>query len=359
MKVGIVLHPYGEDKPAGLGRGIFEFTRGMIANDAENEYVIFLKKEPRVPPDFPGRHWRVEVLGDGLLWLRRLKRAPQADVYLFNTPVLPLFWKPKRAILLVWDYGYLEFSPKTIRERIRNAMVFRYHGWSLRRADGIIAVSEATRRETVRLFGIAPEKIAVVHCGYKKVCDAAQTPVPLPEKFFLFIGVVKERKNVFNVVRAFSAFHKTHPEHRLVVGGNAAGEYADQIRSFIETEKIGSAVHFIGHLNDGQMSYIYRRADALVFPSFVEGFGYPVLEAMDCGIPVITSNQSSLAEIGGEAALLVDPRKPEAIAAAMSRITDESGLREQLIKKGNTWKQNFSWDKAGREMVQYIQSVTI
>lgn len=357
MKIGIILHPYGEDKPAGLARGIFEFIRGMIANDAENEYIIFLKKKPRVLPDFPGKRWQVEILGDGWLWLRRLRQAPQADVYLFNTPVLPLLWKPKRAVVLVWDYGYLQFPPKTMREKIRNMIVFWYQGWSLRRADGIIAVSEATRRETIRLFGIAPGKIVVVHCGYKKVCDAPEIPAPLPKNFFLFVGVVKERKNVFNVVRAFSRFYRTHPSYHLVIGGNATGEYADAIRSLIEKENIRSAVHLIGHLNDGQLSFVYRRAEALVFPSFVEGFGYPILEAMDCGIPVITSNQSSLAEIGGEAALLVDPYKPEALAGAMTRIADDSGLREELIKKGNIWKQNFSWDKAGREIVQYLPSI--
>lgn len=367
MTIGIILHPYGEDKPAGLARGIFEFTRGMIANDAKNEYIIFVKKQPRIMPDFPGNRWRVEVLdtgkprfpalGNGVsqwLWLRRLRKAPQAEVYLFNTPVLPLFWKPRRALVLAWDYGYLMFAPDSLRDALKKRFVFWYQWWSLRRADHIIAVSEATRRETIRLFGVPPEKISVVHCGYKKVCDAPETPVPLSEKFFLFVGVVKERKNVFNIVRAFVIFHKMHPAYRLVIGGNAAGKYADAIRAYIAEQRIGDAVHLIGHLNDGQLSYIYRRAAALVFPSFVEGFGYPVLEAMDCGIPVITSNQSSLAEIGGEAALLVDPHKPEEIAVAMSRITDEPDLRDALIKKGNEWKQNFSWDKAGKEMIEIV-----
>ena len=351
MIIGVVLHPYGEDKPAGLARGIFEFTRGMIANDTQNDYIIFVKKMPRVLPDFPGTRWRIETLGEGWLWLRRLKRQSPADVYLFNTPVLPLFWKPERSIVLAWDYGYLAFPADSFRDWLKKRLVFLYQKWSLRRADHIVAVSEATRRETIRLFGIPREKISVVHCGYKKVCAVPEQQVVLPEKFFLFIGIVKERKNVMNIVRAFSSFYKTNSDHALVIGGNAEGEYANAIRAYIAKEEIGNAVRFIGHLNDGQLSYIYRRAEALVFPSFVEGFGYPILEAMDCGIPVITSNQSSLAEIGGDAALLVDPYNPEAIAAAMARIADKPGLREELIKKGAAWKQNFSWDKAGKQLV--------
>ena len=356
MTIGVILHPYGENKPAGLARGILEFTRGMIANDAQNDYIIFVKKIPRVMPDFPGHRWRLEVLGTGWLWLTRLKNKSPADVYLFNTPVVPFFWKPKRAIVLAWDYGYLAFPPVNacvyaLRDALKKRIVFWYHGRSLRRADHIIAVSEATRRETMRLFGIPAEKISVVYCGYKKVCDAAETPIPLPEKFFLFIGVVKERKNVMNIVRAFALFYKKHHDHTLVIGGNATGECADAVRAYISKEGLGNAVRFIGHLNDGQLSYIYRRAEALVFPSFVEGFGYPVLEGMDCGIPVITSNISSLAEIGGPAALLVDPPSPPAIAEAMMRIADEPMLRDTLIKKGVQWKQNFSWDKAGRELI--------
>ena len=181
--------------------------------------------------------------------------------------------------------------------------------------------------------------------------------MPLPENFFLFIGVIKERKNVMNIVRAFSLFFKAHPGYTLVIGGNAAGAYADAIREYIAKEGIGDSVRFVGHLNDGQLSYIYRRAQALVFPSFVEGFGYPVLEAMDCSIPVITSNQSSLAEVGGDAALLVDPHDPASIAAAMSRIADEPGLREDFIKKGAAWKENFSWDKAGNELTRILTNI--
>lgn len=354
MTIGVVLHPYGEDKPAGLARGIFEFTRAMIANDAEHDYIIFVKEQPRVMPDLPGKRWRLIVLGEGPLWLRRLKNAPPADVYLFNTPVLPLFWKPRRAIVLAWDYGYLMFPPDSLADALKKRLVFWYQRWSLSRADHVIAVSEATKQETIRLFGVPSPKISVVHCGYKKICDAPETPVSLPEKFFLFIGVVKERKNVMNVVRAWALFRKTHSTYTLVIGGNAAGTYADAVRAYIAEEGIGTAVRFIGHLNDGQLSYVYRRAEALVFPSFVEGFGYPVLEAMDCGIPVITSNQSSLAEVGGDAALLVDPHSPESIATAMARLADDPGLHTALVTKGRTWKQNFSWDTAGRNLIRLL-----
>ena len=114
----------------------------------------------------------------------------------------------------------------------------------------------------------------------------------------------------------------------------------------------------MSHLHDGELSHVYRRAEALVFPTFIEGFGYPVLEAMDCGIPVITSNQSSLKEIGGDAAVLVNPHDPHDIAEAMRSIAETPGLRDTLIKKGKARAEQFSWHKACREMLDIIQKVS-
>lgn len=357
MKIGIVLHPYGEDKPAGLARTIFELTQGMIAEDRENNYIIFLKNKPRVLPEFSGYNWRIEILGSGYLWLNRLKTASRADVYVFNTPVLPLFWHPPKSIVLALDFAYLDFPPRGFRGALLNKTTYWYHRRSLGRADHIIAISEATKRETMRIFGAPEKKIDVVLCGYKRVCAVPEVPLVLPEKFFLFVGIVKERKNVFNVVRGFNAFQKTHPNHRLVIAGNAKGPYADAIRQYINAEKLTEKIVFPGHMNDGQLSYLYRRAAALVFPSFIEGFGYPVLEGMDCGIPVITSNQSSLAEVGGDGALLVDPHSPEAIAGAMARIVDEPDVRKWMIRKGHERAQQFSWEKAGCAMVAVCRKI--
>ena len=357
MKIGIVLHPYGEDRPAGLARTIFELVQGMIAEDRENDYIIFLKNKPRVLPEFPGKNWHIEILGSGYLWLDRLKHATCAEVYIFNTPVLPLFWRPPKSIALALDFAYLDFPPRGFFGRILNNITYRYHRRSLWRADRIVAISEATKRETVRIFGVPKEKIDVVLCGFKRVCAVPEVPLVLPERFFLFVGIVKERKNVFNFVRGFNAFQKKHSGYRLIIAGNAVGPYADMIREYITAENLEEKIIFLGHMNDGQLSYVYRRAAALVFPSFIEGFGYPVLEGMDCGIPVITSDQSSLAEVGGDAALLIDPYNPEAITRAMARITDEPGVREELIKKGHERTKQFSWHKAGREMIAVCKKV--
>ncbi len=355
MKIGIVLHPYGEDQPAGLARTIFEFTKGMLAVDRENEYIIFLKHAPRIMPEFLGANWKVYMLGGGLLWLDRLRTAPSCDVIIFNTPVVPLLYKPKRSVVLALDFAYYYFPPRGLKATLMNWFTFWYHRRSLLRADLIVAISAATKQDTIKLFSIAPEKIRVVLCGFKDICASAEQVMDVPENFFLFVGVMKQRKNVFNVVRAFRAICEKNPEYAFVLGGRAEGEYVNEMKRYIADEGIEDRVHFIGHLNDGQLSYIYRRARALVFASFIEGFGYPVLEAMACGTPVITSKSTSLGEIcQNGSALLVDPAQVDELADAMIRIVRDKELREELIRNGHEQAKKFSWGKAGREMIEAI-----
>ncbi len=361
MKIGIVLHPYGEREPAGLARTIFELTKGMLAVDKENEYVVYTKYVPAVPPDLPENKWRLVPLlkhrdanlFTRALWLNRLRTAAQADVYLFNTPVLPLFWKPMRSVVLALDFAYLHLPPENKHQWVSKHLTRLYHAYSLRRADAIIAISEATKRDLCASFGVREERVRVVHCGFKRVCDTPETApsATVREPFFLCVGVVKQRKNTLTVVEAFFEYCREGGAGYLVLGGRMEGTYADRVRRAIETSGFKDRVQAIGHLNDGELSDLYRRARALIFPSLIEGFGYPILEAMHCGTPVITSDCSSLAEVAGDAALLVNPRDPHAIASAMLGLEREPGLRSSLTMRGRARAEHFSWERAGANML--------
>jgi glycosyltransferase involved in cell wall biosynthesis len=352
MKIGIVLHPYGEKHPAGLARTIFEFTKGMLERDHQNEYLIYIKSSTAPVPDLPGTNWRLHRLGEGRLWLDRLRKAPEADVYIFNTPVLPLLWKPPRSIVLALDFAYKHLPAEGIRDRLRRAVMAWYHARSMRRADAVVAISQATKDDAVAHYGIPADKITVIHCGFKPVCDTPETPIAVHEPFFLFVGIVKLRKNVQNIVRGFHEFLRAYPDasHRLLIGGNARGSYADSVRVYIAEAGLHDRVVFVGHLDDGTMSYLYRRASALVFPTLIEGFGFPILEAMHCGTPVITSDRSSLSEVAGDAALLVDPYKPQAIAEAMAKIAFEPATVERLKASGRKRATEFSWERAASKL---------
>src|SRR3989344_2823050 len=131
MKIGIVLHPYGEKKPGGLPRIIFGWTQALLSVDQENEYLIFLKERPITPPDLPGKNWRLEILGSGHFWLERLRQKTPCDVYLFNTPVLPFLWKSPCSVVIALDYPYKYLETKSIREWLFRKFISSYHGRSL------------------------------------------------------------------------------------------------------------------------------------------------------------------------------------------------------------------------------------
>lgn len=358
MKIGIFLHPFGERAPAGLGRAIFEWTRSLLSIDRENEYIIFVKHAPAAPLNISG-NFHLEVLGGGIFWMDRARRRARADVYLFNTPVLPFLWRPPRSVVIALDFAYCypEFRENGLRERLRAHALKMHHARSLARADRIVAISESARQDACKFFSVPEEKINVIPLGFKNVCLLPERPLLVSEKFFLFVGVFKKRKNVMGIVRAFARVRASYPDVHLVLAGRADGAYADRVRSYITDEKIGGSVHIFGHVKDAELSFLYKNALSLVFPSFLEGFGFPVLEAMACELPVITSRVSSLPEVAGDAALLADPRNPEEIAAAMKQIVSDSALRAELIKKGRERAAHFSWEKAARELLSIVKTM--
>lgn len=360
MKVGILLHPFSEDNPAGLGRSIYELVKALIVYDQDTEYILWLKEAPKHPLDLPPGKWRVEVLGSGHFWLDRgMRRASPVDVALFNTPILPFFFRPKKTIVIAHDFAYRFFPADNFRGRIAEKVLTLYHGFSLRRADHIITVSQAAKEDVMKLYAIAPGKITPVHWGFADVCSVEEEPIALPEVFFLFVGVIKERKNVANVIEGFAMFcdRNKGDRHELVVVGSGKGPYAEKVRRIAKERGMDDRVRFVGFVSDAKLSYIYKRASALVFPSIVEGFGFPILEAMSCGLPVITSTTSSLPEVAGDAALLVDPRDTSAIAAAMTRLAKNTSLRKDLIHKGHARAKGFTWEKTARTYMNVLQRV--
>jgi len=357
MKIGIILHPYDETHPAGLGRAIFEWTSAIIAFNTKDEYIIFLKQASRKTPQFPNTNWRVEVLGKGMFWLDTLSHASKADVYIFNTPIIPFFWHPSKSIIIAHDFAYRYLPTHDFKQQIVNKILSGYHGFSMRRASHVIAVSEATKNDMVTLYKIRPEKISVVYQGFISICKLPEKQIKLPEKFFLFVGVLKYRKNVKNIIRAFIQFYKRNCDYNLVIIGGGDGDYAHEVKRIAHESKAAQSIHFLGFISDNELSYVYKRATVFLFPSWIEGFGFPVLEAMDCGIPVITSNTFSLPEVGGKAALIVNPHDIDEISCAMEKLVGNSKLREKCIFLGKEHAANFSWEKSAREISNIIESL--
>lgn len=357
MRIGMLLDPYEEKSPGGLGRCIFQIVQGILKQDRTNQYTVYVKKTPAKMPAFPGTHWSLKPLESKYLWLTGGKAIDRTlDLYIFFTPIIPLFFRPKKSIVLALDFAYLDIPPRTFKDMLSTRLLYLMHRRSLRLATKVVAISHYTKERTMHHFGISADKIDVVHIGFIPP-SAHPEPLQVPEHFFLFAGVLKERKNVAGVVRAFAEFcRQERGDHELLVAGKGGGTYQQTLIALAHELGVEQQVRFLGYVTNEELAYLYTKATALVFPSFIEGFGMPVLEAMSVGLPVITSNQGALAEVAGDAALLVDPNDATAIASAMTVLATTPSRREELREKGLIQASKFTWENTAAKFLNIVHN---
>jgi glycosyltransferase involved in cell wall biosynthesis len=226
----------------------------------------------------------------------------------------------------------------------------------------VIAISDASGSDVERLLGVPRERIDVVPLGYGTPPRVDPTPAPElrsrlglgPGPIVLNVAMQKVHKNQRALVSALPAVREAVPEAQLVLPG-AATPYQDELRAEADRRGVGAAVVFPGYVDDADLEGLYAAASAFVFPSLNEGFGLPVLEAMGRGLPVVTSSVSSLPEVAGDAALLVDPGSVEAIADATTRVLTDQALRERLVAAGRRRPAAFTWERAARGTLESWQ----
>jgi glycosyltransferase involved in cell wall biosynthesis len=235
---------------------------------------------------------------------------------------------------------------------------------SVQKARRVLAVSESTKKDLVRIYGISPHKIDTVHNGI----DDSYQPLPpdqvvafraergLPDEFILFVGTLEPRKNVVTLIEAYAQLSGTRPP-LMLVGGR--GWLYDEVFARVEALDLSEEVHFVGYVPADQLRWWYSAATLFVYPSLYEGFGLPPLEAMACGTPVITSLASSLPEVVGDAALLIEPSDDKALAATMTKALADADLRENMRAAGLIQAGKFSWQKTAAETVASYRQAMI
>jgi glycosyltransferase involved in cell wall biosynthesis len=235
---------------------------------------------------------------------------------------------------------------------------------SAQRAQAIIAVSESTRRDILRLLKTDPAKVFTVHLGvaphFRPLDDPAALEelwrsYHLPKRFILYVGELEPRKNVPALVQAFKSLVDQSLPHALVIVGPKGGMY-DRLLRTIASLGLTDRIIFTGYVPEDELPLFYNAAELFAFPSIYEGFGLPVLEAMACGAPVVTSNVSSLPEIVGDAGILVDPRNVSALADAMLRVLKGGDLRRDLSRRGRERAALFSWRRTAQETLTVYSS---
>ncbi|MCB9450846.1 MAG: glycosyltransferase family 4 protein [Anaerolineaceae bacterium] len=269
--------------------------------------------------------------------------ADRPDVTFVPAHTLPALF-PGRGVVTVHDLGYRHFpaAHKTV-SRLYLDLTTRY---SARRATVVLADSQATAADLTRFYGTSPAKIRVVYPGVDSPMigdsGAVRHKYNLPERYFLTIGTLQPRKNIAGIVQAYTRWQQINPNDSagLVLAGGKGWLYDPAWIAHAEN------VHLPGYVDDADKGALLAGAVALVFPSLYEGFGFPAVEAMRCGTPVIASNTSSLPELVGEAGLLVNPQDTGAIAEAMTRLSGDESLRAALREKGYSQAQRFTWEAA-------------
>lgn len=357
--------------------GIARYTRSLIHALAEcdqtNQYALYIPADARYLDDaraFPNnfrlapaplteRHMVA-------LWQRARFPLPvelfvgRADVFYSPDFVLPPTRAPRK-ILTVHDLSYKrlpETAVPNLKWYLEDAVPR-----SVRRADLILADSDATRRDLVELFGVPSDHVQTLYSGcdpaFKRVTDAnelerVRRTYKLYKPFILHVGTVEPRKNLVRLIEAYSRLPGRREVELVIAGGR--GWMYDEIYDAPQTFGVTASVHFIGFAPDADLPALYSLAELLAYPSLYEGFGLPVLEAMACGTAVVTSNNSSLPEVAGDAALLVDARDVEALTWAISRLLDDHHWRGIMQRKGLVQAKKFSWEKSAQGLRAAFQA---
>jgi alpha-1,3-rhamnosyl/mannosyltransferase len=235
-----------------------------------------------------------------------------------------------------------------------------------KRAKGVIAVSENTKRDAVRLLNLDPDFIRVIYPGispaFFQVSPDAAAQVArdynLPPRYFLFVSTIEPRKNLGALLDAWNSLPPSvSKEASLVIAGMEGWRAEATMRRIEDAVKTSSAIRRLGYVPGADLPALMAGARALVYPSLYEGFGFPVVEAMAAGCPVITSNVSSLPEIAGDAALLVDPRSVAEIAAAIQKLAESESLRSQLSAGGKRQAFRYTWEAAAEQSLRYFSEL--
>lgn len=281
------------------------------------------------------------------------------DVLFVPSHVLPLL-RPRRSVVTIHDLGYLHFPDA-------HPTLQRWHldlstRWNARVAALVIADSQATKADLIKHYHTPTEKIVVAYPGLdpqlRRVEDVTTTLTRygLDGEYIFTIGTLQPRKNLSRLIDAYSRSTLPSRNIRLAIAGKKGWLYDDLFRQ-VEQIELSDRVLFLGYVPDEDKAALLSGACAFVFPSLYEGFGFPVIEAMACGVPVVCSNTSSLPEVAGHAALLIDPLDVDAIAAALNRIVSESDLRQTLIERGYTQARRFTWKACARAVLGVLEDV--
>jgi len=357
MLIGIDTSRVTKSQLTGTENYSIEIIKALSRIDDQDDFLLYAQTDTSPRLGDLGKNSHQKIMPFPKFWSQiRLSWEmifKKPDVLFVPSHLVPLI-HPKNTVVTLHDLGFKHFpelySPKELV----------YHNWgmnfSAKHAKYIIAPSEYTKRDLIRTYAIEPEKITVIWHGFNpelfKPSDFSKK-----KPYIFFIGRLEEKKNIVGMIKAYAYLRKEkNIRHQFLLAGKPGFGYENIEKELNDLpEEIKKDVKLLGYIKQDEYIKKLQEADIFLFTTFFEGFGMPIIEAMACGTPVITSSVTSMPEISGNAAVLVDPRKPLQIATALSKIIHSDSLKKSLILKGRVRSKIFSWEKAARKTLEVLR----
>ena len=365
MRIGINVLFWVPNAMGGTQTYSQQLIEGLAALDTVNDYVVFVNASAAGHLAIRSPRFRIQVCGVSgryrllrLLWEQFV--LPQyvgrlgIDV-LHSLGYLSPIAAPAKTVVTIPDMiHYVYPSDVELPKQILWRILFPL---SLRRVDQAIALSNSVKGELCRLFPWAGPKTVVIGLGvdtrvFNPGRGPERRPANVPGRFVLSVASVSGHKNTEGLIRAFALVSARMPDVRLVLVGHLRPPYSERVRRLVEALGIPERVIFTGWIAEEELIRLYRTAEMLVFPSIYEGFGFPPLEAMACGCPVVASNHPPMPEISGEAALYFDPLDMHQMADTMMAVLSSGETRSRLVHKGQERVELFRWEEVASQTLE-------
>lgn len=368
MTIAVNVRFLLKDKLEGVGRFTYEILRRMVLNHPETTFLFFFDRPyatefvfaPNVKPIVlfpPARHPFLYIWWFEWAIVRALKQH-KASIFLSLDGFMSLR-TPIPTVMVVHDIAHMHFREHT------PFLVYHYYAYFvpkfIQKANQVITVSNFVKHDVMQNFILKKEPIVCYNAGrdlFKPLNHLEIQNIRIQysegKPYFLYVGSVHPRKNVDRLITAFDLFKtKTKSDFKLLIGGRIAWQ-AGSVQKAYDAALFRKDILFLGFVADIILPKIVASAYALTYVSLSEGFGIPIVEAMDCDVPVITSNTTSMPEVAGNAAILVNPTNVECIANAMIEIVDNQSLRNHLIEKGRVQREQFDWNVSSETLYQVL-----
>lgn len=358
IRIGIDGNEANVEKRVGVSVYTLNLLKhfNRVANQ-ETQFNIYLKSTPLNDLPEKNKYFKYSLINGKFLWSQiylplYLYNQKNIDVYFSPAHYLPRFC-PAPQVVTIHDLAYLHYPEDFTKKDLWQLK--NWTNFSIIKAKKIIAVSKTTKKDIVKNYQIDENKVEVIYNGFEKIVSGrtGKTAEVKLKKYILYVGTLQPRKNLIVLIEAFDKFLQINKDFKLIIVGKKGWLY-ENIFEKVKMMKLEKKIIFTDHVSDQELIWYYKNAFCLVLPSFYEGFGIPVLEAMNFDCPVVASFSSSLPEIGEDASLYFDPKNPDDLLEKLNSLKENQELRKELITKGRQRIKDFSWEKCAEETLDVI-----